>query len=129
MLQSIRLNGTSALLGIFPSAQAIRDCTFWRIVHQLPQEVSHQVPRLDRPIIIHPTGIRPTHWIIGRRSASQLAKGTLHLGVPGYAFEYNAKLTHQGTKKAVHICSKHSPARFLGVLSLAVAFGNLGCVY
>ncbi len=101
----------------------------WRILYQLPQGVSHQVPRLGRPSIIHQTGIRPAHWSIGRRSVSQLAKGTLHLGVPGYAFGYNAKLTHQGTKKAVHICSKRSPARFLGVLSSAVAFGNLGSVY
>lgn len=101
----------------------------WRILHQLPQGVSHQVPRLDRPGIIHQTGIRPAHWSIGRRSVSQLAKGTLHLGVLGYAFGYKAKLTHQGTKKTVHICSKRSPARFLGVLSLAVVFGNLDSVY
>lgn len=101
----------------------------WRILHQLSQEVSHQVLPLGRFSIVHQISIPSFHWSIDRRSAPQLVKGTLYLGVPGYGFGYNAKLTHQPMKKAVRICSPCSPARLLGVLSLAVSFGNLGCVY
>lgn len=124
-----RPNGMTAYAPKHQTKRHFSICRDIWIVQQLSQEVSHQVLRLGRLSIIPQIGIPLTHWNIGRRSAPQLVKDTLHLGVPGYAFEYNARLTHQAIQRAVHIYTKRSPARFLGILSLAVSFGSLGCVY
>lgn len=99
----------------------------WRTLHQLSQEVYYQGFSLGRFRIIHQMGVpSSSHWSVDQKSVSQLVNGITHLGVPGYVFGYNVKLTHQAIKKAVRICSPRSP---VGVLSRAVSLGILGCLY
>lgn len=115
-----------------PKHQTKRHFSIFRdiwILHQLPQEVSNKGFSLGRFSTTHPIGIPFAYWNIGRSSAPQPVRETSDLGIPGCKLGYNAKLTHQAIRKTVHIYPKRSPARFFGVLSLAVSFGSLGCVY
>lgn len=124
-----RPNGVTAYTPKHQTKRHFSICRDIWILHQLSQEVSDRVLRLSRFSIIHQIGMPLTHWNMGQRSAPQPSKEALHLGVPGYTFGYNAKLTHLTILKAIYINSKCSPARFFGVLSLAVPFGSLGCMY